>query len=70
MFLHHNLLFLTKPLTLGILLSTVVKVAFVVKLVILGHLFLISFVLLLRVLLVANLVISGTLSSIPLILVF
>ena len=59
--------FLTKLLTLGILFSTAVGAVVVPKLVILGFLFLKSFILPLRVVLVAKLVISGTLSSIFLI---
>ena len=59
--------FLAKLLTLGILFSTTVKPGEVAKLVILGILFLTSFILAFRVVLVANLVISGILSSIFLI---
>ena len=60
--------FLTKLLTLGILFSAAVKAVLVAKLVILGILFLTSFILALRVVVVAKLVISGILSSISLIL--
>ena len=60
--------FLTKLLTLGILVSTAVKAVVVAKLVILGILFLTSFILVLRVVLVTKLVISGILSSLFLIL--
>ena len=56
--------FLTKSLTLDILLSTAVKAVVVAKLVILGISFLTLFILALRVVLVAKLVISGILSSI------
>ena len=56
--------FLAKLLTLGILFSTTVKPVEVAKLVILGISFLTSFILAFRVVLVANLVISGILSSI------
>ena len=59
--------FLTKLLTLGILLSTAVRVVLVAKLVILGIAPLTSFILALREALVAKLVISGILSSIYLI---
>ena len=59
--------FLAKLLTLGILFSTTVKPGEVAKLVILGISFLTSFILAFRVVLVANLVISGILSSIFLI---
>ena len=61
--------FLAKLLTLVILFSTTVKavVVVVVNLVILGISFLTSFVLTFRIVLVANLVISGILSSIFLI---
>ena len=61
--------FSTKLLTLGILFSTAVRAVLVAKLVMLGTLFLTSFDLPLRVVLVAELVISGILSSIFLILV-
>ena len=60
--------FLTKLSTLGVLFSTAVRTVVVAKLVILGILFLTSFILALRVVLVAKLVISGILSSIFLIL--
>ena len=50
--------FLTKLLTLGILFSTALKAVVVAKLVILGILFLTSFILALRVALAAKLVIS------------
>ena len=52
--------FLTKLLTLGISLSIAVRAVKVALLVILGVLFLISFILLLREVLEANLVILGT----------
>ena len=51
--MHHNLLFLTKSLTLGILFSTVVRAVVVAKLVILGIPPLITFILALRTELVA-----------------
>ena len=51
--------FLSKLLTLGILFSTVVRAVVVTKSVILGILFSNSFILALRVVLVATLVISG-----------
>ena len=52
--------FLTKLLTVGILFSTAVRAVVVVaKLVILGILFLISFILALRTVVVAKLVILG-----------
>ena len=54
---------------LGVLFSTAVRAVVVAKLVMLGNLFLISFILALRVAVVAKLVISGILSSISLILV-
>ena len=63
-----------KLLTLGILFSTVVRAAIVAKLVILGILFLISFILALRAVLEAKLktssilLVIGNLSSIFLIL--
>ena len=63
-FLHHNLLFLTRSLTVGVLFSTVIRAAVAAKLVVLGISFLTSFILALRVALVAKLVISGILSSI------
>ena len=52
-------MFLTKLLTLGILFSTAVRAVVVVKLVALGISLLTSFILELRVVLVAKLVISG-----------
>ena len=53
--------FLTKLLTLGILFSTAVRALLVVaKLVLLGILFLTTFILALRVVIVAKLVILGT----------
>ena len=55
--------FLTKLQT-DILFSTAVRAVLLAKLVILGILFLISFILALRIVLVAKLVISGILSSI------
>ena len=51
--------FLSKLLTLGILFSTAVRAVVVTKSVILGILFSTSFILALRVVLVATLVISG-----------
>ena len=54
--------FLTTLQTLGILCSTAVRAALVAKLVILVISLLASFILALRVLLVATLVISGILS--------
>ena len=63
--------FLTKLLTLGILFSSAVKaVVVVVKVVILANSHLTSFILVLRVFLVAKLVISDILSSIFFILAF
>ena len=59
---------MTRLLTLGILFSTVVRAAVEVNLSILGISPLTSFILALSVVLVANLVISGILSSIFLIL--
>ena len=59
---------LNKLLTLGVLFSMVVTAVVVAKLLILGISLLTSFVLALRVVLVAKLVISSTLSSIFLIL--
>ena len=57
--------FLTKLLTLGILISKALRTVVVVaKIVILGILFLTSFVLALQVVLAAKVVISGILSSI------
>ena len=56
--------FWTKLLTLGILFSTAIRAVVVAKLVILGILFLTSFILALRVVVVAKFVISGILSSI------
>ena len=50
--------FLTKLLTLGILFSTALRVVFVAKLVILGISPLTSFILTLRVVLIAKLVMS------------
>ena len=67
-FLHQNLLFFTRSLTLGILFSTVVEAAVAAKLVILGISPLTSFILALKVVLVTNLVQSVFLSSIFLIL--
>ena len=55
---------MTGSLTLGILFSTVVRAAVVVKLVILGIPLLVSFISALRVVLVCKLIISGILSSI------
>ena len=51
--------FLTKVLTLGILFSTAVRLVLVAKLIILGILFLTSFLLALREALVTKLVILG-----------
>ena len=68
--LHHNLFFFfffTKSLESDILSSTAVKTSFVTKLLILSILHLTSFILRLRVSLVASLVISGILSSISVI---
>ena len=62
LFLHHNLYFLTKSLTLGILFSTAVTVV-VTKLVILDILFLTWFILALRAAVVAKLVTLDILSS-------
>ena len=59
---------MTRLLTLGILFSTVVRAAVEVNLLILGISPLTSFILALSVVLVANLVMSGILSSIFLIL--
>ena len=59
---------MTRSLILGILFSTVVRAAIVVKLVIADISDLTSFILALREALVAKLVISGILSSIFLIL--
>ena len=59
---------MTKLLTLGILLSIPVRAVVVAKLVILGILFLTSFILALRAAAAAKLVISGSLSSIFLML--
>ena len=59
---------LNKLLTLGVLFSMVVTAVVVAKLLILGISLLTSFILALRVVLVAKLVISSTLSSIFLIL--
>ena len=59
---------LNKLLTLGVLFSMVVTAVVVTKLLILGISLLTSFILALRVVLVAKLVISSTLSSIFLIL--
>ena len=53
--------FSTKSLTLGILFSTTVKAAVVAKLVILGILFLTSFILAFRAAVEAKLVIPGIL---------
>ena len=60
--------FLTKLLTLGILFSTAVRAVVVAKREILGIFLLTSFIVALRVILVAKLVQSGILSSIFLIL--
>ena len=57
---------MTKSLTLGTLFSTEIRAIVVTKLVILGILFLTSFILALRKVLVAKLVISSILSSISL----
>ena len=62
--MYYNLFFLTKLLILGILFSTEVHAEVVAKPVILGILFLISFIFVLRLLLVAKLLISGILTSI------
>ena len=59
---------MTKILTLGILFSAAVIAVLVAKLLILGILFLTSFILALRVVLVANIVIFGISSSILFIL--
>ena len=59
---------MTKLLTLGILFPTVVRTAVVAKLVILGISYLTSFILALRIVLIAKLIMSGMLSSIYLIL--
>ena len=59
---------LTKLLILGISFSTTVRAVVLTKLVILGILFLTWFILALRVLLAAKLVISSTLSSMILML--
>ena len=61
---------MTKLLTLGILFSTTVRAAAVAKLVMLGILFLTSFIFALRVVLVSKFVISGILSSTFLILTY
>ena len=61
-------IFLTELLTLSILFSTALTAVVVPKLVILDILFLTSFILALRVVLVAKSVVSGTLSSICFIL--
>ena len=53
---------LTKLLTLGILFSTAVKAVVVAKLVMFGISPLTSFILALRIVLIAKLVISGSLS--------
>ena len=66
--MHQNLVVFTISLTLGILFSTVVGAAVAAKLVILGILPLTSFILALKVVLVANLGQSIFLSSIFLIL--
>ena len=60
--------FLTKLLILGILFSKAVRASEIAKLVILDIYFLTSFILILRVVLVAKSVISGILSSVFLIL--
>ena len=60
--------FLTKLLVLGILFSTAVNSEVVAKPVILGILFLTSFMFVLRLILVTKLLISGILSSIIFIL--
>ena len=57
---------MTKSLTLGTLFSTEIRAIVVTKLVILGFFFLTSFILALRKVLVAKLVISSILSSISL----
>ena len=64
---HVIVVFLTKLLTLGILLSTVVRAAIMAKLLILGVSSFTSLFLVLREALVAKLVISGIASSIYLI---
>ena len=64
----HIQFFLTRLLTSGILFSTTVRAVLVAKTVILGIWALTSIILVLRIALVANLVISGILSSIFLIL--
>ena len=58
---------MTRSLTVVILFSKVVRAEIVAKLIILGSLFLISFILELRVVLVSKLVISDILSSVFLI---
>ena len=58
---------MTRSLTVVILFSKVVRAEIVAKLIILGSLFLISFILELRVALVSKLVISDILSSVFLI---
>ena len=59
---------MTRLLWSGVLFSTAIRAAVVARLVILGILFLTSFILALRVVLVAKLTILGVLSSISLIL--
>ena len=63
-----KLVYLTNILTLGILISTPVRVVLVRKLVTLGNLFLTLFILVLRVVLAAKFVISCILSVISFIL--
>ena len=67
-FYFNLIIFLTELLTLSILFSTTLTAVVVPKLVILDILFLTSFILALRVVLVAKSVVSGTLSSICFIL--
>ena len=62
--------FFTKSMSFGILLSTAVRVVVVAKLVILVIWFLNSSILALWIVLVANFVISGILSSILLVVAF
>ena len=62
--MYHNLFFLTKLLTLGILFSTAVNAEVVAKPLILRISFLTSFIFVLRIGLVAKLLVSGILSSI------
>ena len=68
MILGLKLVYLTNILTLGILISTPVRVVLVRKLVTLGNLFLTLFILVLRVVLAAKFVISCILSVISFIL--